>query len=62
MVTEKPKRKTAYVPDSQRHTKRVTLRLDPKVADRLHALAVKRSATIAEVVTDAIAALEGKKR
>lgn len=57
----KPPRKTMYVPDSQRHTAKVTLRLDPMTAKRLRALATKRDLTMGEVIGLALDALEGRR-
>ena len=48
------KRRTMNVPESQRHTERVILRLDPDVAARLRAIAAAWHVTLAEVVTDAL--------
>ncbi len=59
MATEK--KKTAYVPDSQRHTTKVTLRLDPATAKRLRAHAKRGAITMGAVITAALNALEGKK-
>lgn len=56
----KPKRKTAYAPDSQRHTTKVTLRMDPDQAIRLRALAKRRDITMGELIANALDALEGK--
>ena len=53
----KKKRRTMNVPESQRHTERVILRLDPDVAARLRAIAAAWHVTLAEVVTDALDAL-----
>jgi hypothetical protein len=52
------KRRSANVPESQRHTERVILRLDPEVAARLRAIAAAWHVTLAEVVTDALDALK----
>lgn len=57
-ATAKKKRRTANVPESQRHTERVILRLDPDVAARLRAIAAAWHVTLAEVVTDALDALK----
>ena len=46
-----PPRKTAYVPEQQRHTERVTLRLQPEVRVLLLEMAERRGETIAELVT-----------
>ena len=54
----KKKRRTMNVPESQRHTERVILRLDPDVAARLRAIAEAWHVTLAEVVTDALDALK----
>jgi hypothetical protein len=54
----KKKRRTANVKESQRHTERVILRLDPEVAARLRAIATAWHVTLAEVVTDALDALK----
>ena len=56
-ATAKKKRRTVNVPESQRHTERVILRLDPDVAARLRAIAAAWHVTMAEVVTDALDAL-----
>jgi len=60
------KRRTMNVPEAQRHTDRVMLRLDPEVAGRLRAIAAAWHVTLAEVVTDALDALRwrtpGRKR
>jgi uncharacterized protein (DUF4415 family) len=55
---KKKKRRTANVPESQRHTERVILRLDPDVAARLRSIATAWHVTLAEVVTDALDALK----
>lgn len=55
---KKKTRRTANVPESQRHTERVILRLDPEVAARLRAIAAAWHVTLAEVVTDALDALK----
>jgi hypothetical protein len=52
------KRRTANVPEAQRHSERVTLRLDPDVAARLRTIATAWHVTLAEVVTDALDALK----
>ena len=57
-VRAKKKRRTMNVPESQRHTERVILRLDPEVAARLRAIATAWHVTLAEVVTDALDALK----
>jgi hypothetical protein len=54
-----PKRKTT-IPESQRRTERVVLRLDPEVAARLRSIASAWHVTLAEVVTDALDALKKK--
>jgi uncharacterized protein (DUF4415 family) len=54
----KKKRRTMNVPESQRHTERVILRLDPDVAARLRSIAEAWHVTLAEVVTDALDALK----
>jgi hypothetical protein len=58
------KRRTTNVPESQRHTERVILRLEPEVAARLRAIAAAWHVTLAEVVTDALDTLrkDRKKR
>jgi hypothetical protein len=55
---KKKKRRTANVSESQRHTERVILRLDPEVAARLRSIAAAWHVTLAEVVTDALDALK----
>lgn len=57
-AAKKKKRRTANVKESQRHTERVILRLDPEVAARLRAIAAAWHVTLAEVVTDALDALK----
>jgi uncharacterized protein (DUF4415 family) len=52
------KRKTRNVAESQRHTERIILRLDPDVAARLRTIAKGWDVTMAEVVTDALDALK----
>lgn len=54
------RRRTANVPEAQRHTERVILRLDPDVAARLRAIASAWHVTLAEVVTDALDMLKAK--
>lgn len=58
VTAKKAKRRTKNVPESQRHTERVILRLDPEVAARLRAIAAAWHVTLAEVVTDALDALK----
>jgi hypothetical protein len=57
-TAKKQKRRTINVPESQRHTERVILRLDPEVAARLRTIATAWHVTLAEVVTDALDALK----
>lgn len=55
-----PPRKTAYVPDAQRHTERVTLRMAPDAHARLVALAARRGTTIAGAVVFLLADHESR--
>lgn len=59
-VPMQPKR-NRNIPESQRHTEQVKLRLDPEVAARLRGIAVAWKSTLAEVVEAALDALEGKR-
>lgn len=61
-MTARRPRKTDYVPESQRHTERITLRLPPEEAAWWRDEASRRGCKIAELVTEARAALEGHKR
>lgn len=57
-TTKRARRRPANVAESQRHTERIILRLDPDVAARLRAIAAAWHVTLAEVVTDALDALK----
>lgn len=46
-----PPRKTAYVPEQQRHTERVTLRLQPEMRALLLEMAERRGETVSATVT-----------
>jgi hypothetical protein len=63
-VAAEPKkpRKTMYVPEGQRHTERIVLRLAPEVAARIRELAKLRELSLAELVTEAIATFDRKGR
>lgn len=46
------------IPDSQRHTRKVTVRVDPELEARWRAVASARGSTLGEVVEDGLDALE----
>jgi hypothetical protein len=46
----------AYVPDEQRHTERITLRLEPETMSRLRAFATEKESTMADVIANALEA------
>lgn len=48
--------------DDERNTSRLTLRLDPDVADRMRAIAAAWKCTLAEVVEEAISRLDPDRR
>ncbi len=59
-----PKRKASgrNIPDCERHTLRVTLRLDPEVAESLRAYALAWGCTLADVVETALSLLDSRGR
>ena len=65
MMPAKTKRKPAMhsgpnIPDSQRHTKRVTVHVAPEVALRWRALASEEGATLSSVATRGIDLLDAQ--
>jgi hypothetical protein len=62
MTHPRPKRRTMNIPESQRYTEQVKLRLDPEVAARLRGIAHAWGETLGEVVEAALDALDGKGR
>lgn len=48
------KRSGPNIPDAQRHTSRIVLRLPPDRADRIRAHAAQEGKTISAVVADAV--------
>ena len=49
-MTRAPRRPGAYVPESQRHTVQLKLRLPPDEADALRELAAEAQVTVSELV------------
>lgn len=53
-----PRPRSGFVTEEQRHTERITLRLDPDAMRRLRSLAERYGWTVSEAVTEALALLE----
>lgn len=56
MTAPRKRKSGASIPEAQRHTVRIALRLKPKTAERLRELAEERRETLAEVVTGLVLA------
>lgn len=59
MTVRRP-RKTAYVPEEQRHTERITLRLPPEEAAWWRAEADRRGCSLSELASIALALLRAE--
>jgi hypothetical protein len=57
---KRAKRKTQNIPESQRNTEQVKVRLDPYTAARLRALAAHWEMTMGEIVKVGLISLIGK--